>query len=449
MIPGSDYNNALPASTASRSGTTCGPRAYALAHPDEPQRTLEPAFGEASPGPGGGAVAVSVPDSSRAIATVLAFFAAAMVALLAIYLALTIPGAWFGAARTKHFDAKSLAVVAGRGSLEGETLTIAPADASGAVIVTVNATLSARDYPGIAWHVAGLPDGTDARLLWRSEFRPGRTFNLPIPTEGDRLAPVVASRDPNWIGPINGIALALRLPAAESVRMAGVSADPLTLTTQLAGRIRDWTTLETWTGASINAVAGGADLQELPLPALLGLAAAFAVVAALAIAIWRPHWIGAGLPLALVFMFACAWFVLDARWQWNLARQLAVTAEAYAGKDWRAKHVAAEDGALFEFIETVRAKFSTTPARVFMIAEVPYFRGRGAYHLYPHNVYSDLRRNAIPAASAMRPGDYLVVYRRRGVQYDAAQGMLRWDGGPPVAAEPLVVLPGAAAFRIR
>ena len=35
------------------------------------------------------------------------------------------------------------------------------------------------------------------------------------------------------------------------------------------------------------------------------------------------------------------------------------------------------------------------------------------------------------------------------IQFDAAQGMLRWDGGAPIAAEALVVEPGAALFRIR
>ena len=48
---------------------------------------------------------------------------------------------------------------------------------------------------------------------------------------------------------------------------------------QLAGRFRDWTTFEPWSGASINTVVGGADLQELPLPVLLGLAAMLAVAA--------------------------------------------------------------------------------------------------------------------------------------------------------------------------
>ena len=130
-------------------------------------------------------------------------------------------------------------------------------------------------------------------------------------------------------------------------------------------------------------------------------------------------------------------------------RSLAVTADKYAGKDWRAKHLAAEDGPLFEFIEKVRAKLPERPARVFVAAEAHYFRGRGAYHLYPYNVYFDPWTNTLPSSTQMHSGDYVVVYQRRGVQYDAAQGLLKWDGNPAIAAEPLVVEPGAALFRIR
>jgi hypothetical protein len=419
-----------------------------LAHPDESQRPLGEAAGDAHAAAGDGSAA-SISDSPRAILLVFGCFVVAFVALLAIYLSLTGPGAWLGSAAPRNIDAKTLAIAVGNGSMDGDTLVVAPADATGTIILTITAPISSATYNGVAWHATGIPAGTEARLLWRSEVRPGRTFSLVIPTEADRLAPVVASRDLNWIGPLNGIALALHLPTTEPVRISGVTLDPMNLRTQLAGRLRDWTTFEAWSGASINTVVGGADLQELPLPVLLGLAAMLATLFSVLIAYRRPRWFGAGLPIALAAMFLAAWLVLDARWQWNLAQQVGVTARTYAGLDWREKHVAAEDGALFEFIEKARAKLPPPPARVFMVADAHYFRGRGAYHLYPYNVYFNPWVNEIPPASLMHPGDFIAVYQRRGIQFDAAQRMLRWDGGPPVAAELLVVEPGAALFRLR
>jgi hypothetical protein len=49
----------------------------------------------------------------------------------------------------------------------------------------------------------------------------------------------------------------------------------------------------------------------------------------------------------------------------------------------------------------------------------------------------------------LRPGDYIVVYQRRGVQYDPAQRRLRWDSSATVDAALLLVDTGAALFRIR
>src|SRR5207244_10369124 len=59
----------------------------------------------------------------------------------------------------------------------------------------------------------------------------------------------------------------------------------------------------------------------------------------------------------------------------------------YAGKDSRNKHLAADDGTLYAFIEKVRGVLPQSPARVFVIADEHYYRGRAAFHLYPQNVW--------------------------------------------------------------
>jgi len=51
----------------------------------------------------------------------------------------------------------------------------------------------------------------------------------------------------------------------------------------------------------------------------------------------------------------------------------------------------------------------------------------------------------MPPPSALRAGDYLVVYQRRGVQYNATEKKLRWGDGASVAAEVLHVEPGFGA----
>ena len=215
----------------------------------------------------------------------------------------------------------------------------------------------------------------------------------------------------------------------------------------LADRAREWLAFEPWTGESIDNVAGGADLQDLPLPAVI-----VAVIGVTLLLLLVPVLVRRGslsfLPAALVGLFAGGWLLLDGRYTVNLARQAASTVARYGGLDWRDKHRAAEDGELFEFVERARDALPKDPARIFVAAEAHYFRGRGAYHLYPHNVFYDPLRDVLPRADQLRSGDWVLIYRRRGAQYDPAARRLRWDGGPPVPAELMLTGNGAALFRV-
>ena len=284
-------------------------------------------------------------------------------------------------------------------------------------------------------------------LLWRNDYAPAKLNSLPLTVASGRLLQISPAKDPNWIGRIRGIALVIQGPLPNPVRIRGVVAKPMGAVELAGDRIREWLTFEGFTGTSINSVTGGADVQDLPLPVLLATAVALAGLAWFGLA--RVTLRTAALPAVLAMLFVAAWLVQDARWAWDLARQAYQSARIYAGRDARARHLAAEDGALFAFIEAVRAKLPPAPARVFMVADAHYYRGRGAYHLYPHNVHFEPYQNVIPASSMLRPGDYFVVYQRHGVQFDPGAQLLRWDGGAPVAAELLLSEPGAALFRIR
>jgi hypothetical protein len=197
----------------------------------------------------------------------------------------------------------------------------------------------------------------------------------------------------------------------------------------------------------MSTITGGAIVQDLPLPFLL--AAAGPLAAGLSLLLLRKVPRPSPFPLVVGAIFVTAWLLCDLRWEWNLARQALATQQQYGGKDWREKHLAAEDGPLFDVIEKVRGKLPPPPARVFVAAEAHYFRDRAAYHLYPHNVLFDPYRDTLPPAGALRAGDYFVVYLRRGVQYDPSAQRLRFPDGATLAAEMLLAERGAALFAIK
>lgn len=365
-----------------------------------------------------------------------------------VYLAISVQGPWLSGAATLHWTPRELLVTEGSAQLGPEGLAVRAIDAMRPVRIAVTTSLRATDYPVIAWETSDVADDLEVAVLWQNEYEPGRVFNQRVAVEAGRVQPVSLAQNSKWIGRINGIALAVKGNFRESIIVRGATAKTISPREVLGDRVGEWLRFEPWNGASINTLIGGADTQDLPMPFAFAAMFALAVLIYIALARWRPRWVGGWRPAVIGAMFLVAWLALDARWLSNLARQVGVTAELYAGKSWRERHLAADDRAVFAFIEKVREKLPPPPARVFVVADEHYFRDRSAYHLYPYNVFFDPWQNTMPPAPAVRSGDFLVVYRRRGVEYDAAQQRLRWDGGPPVAAELLLADAGAAMFRI-
>jgi len=395
------------------------------------------------------AAATATPAAAGPRPFVVASWLLAVSALLciALYLTLSVKGGWFTSAPTLRSIASDLVVNRGNSQLRPDGLALLTPDASGTSIISVKTALRSSDYPVVAWDTLGVPDSVEVALLWQNNYEPGRIFNRRLETEAGRVQPYLLENDPNWKGVISGLALGFKGSFSEPIIIRGVTVKTLSAREVLGDRVREWLTFEPWTGSTINTVLGGADVQDLPISFSFAIIVALAGLLFAALSRWRPNWVGTAGALVVGGMFVAAWVLVDARWQWNLLRQAAITADRYGGLSWRERHLAAEDGMVFAFIEKVRAKLPPPPVRVFMVGDEHYFRDRGAYHLYPYNVFFNPWVNAMPPPSAVRPGDYMVVFQRRGVQYDPAGKLLRWDGNAPLAAELLLSEGGAALFR--
>ena len=375
--------------------------------------------------------------------------AAAIVVVLLGYLAFTVPASWFPSSTLKQWGVRDMTLPRGIGGAVNGEFIVSATDASGQAYVAIVTDLRARDYAAITWDARNVPADADVHFLWRTDYAPRKIFSAPVTVEAGRLLPVVLANDAGWLGHVTGIGLAIRGTLVQPFAISGVAAKPSGAVGILQDRAREWLGFERWKGTSINTIIGGDDVQQLPLPLLL---AASIGIAGAAMLLWRRFRGSFGMAdaaLAIAIMFAASWFVLDARWTWNLARQAQATVAQYGGKDWRGKHLAAEDGPLFEFVEKARAEMPATPARIFVASEADYFRERAAFHLYPHNVYAEPRANTLPTSNLLKPGDWMLVYQRRGVQFDPTAGKLRWDGGAPVSAQLKLRGEGAALFLIQ
>ena len=378
-----------------------------------------------------------------------AIFGIALLLCVIGYLGAAVPGAWFPRAETKSWAATNLVMVRGSGSLVGDELVVTAPDATGTTIISLTAQFRSSQFPAIAWIGADFPERAKVTMLWKSDYLPGQVNVAPVDVEAGRLRPVQVIGTRRWIGNITGLALTVQGPLATPLRIRGVIAKPMGALDALHDRAAEWLAFEGWTGTSINSLVGGADVQDLPLPLLLAAAFALATAMAYALGRWRPRDFGPGIAGMIAGAFLLAWLAQDARWTWNLARQVAETASRYGGKDSREKNLAAEDGAVYAFIEKARAVLPQAPVRIFVVADAPYFRGRAAYHLYPHNVYADVLGAAPAPATAIRSGDWVLVWQHPGVRYDPAQHTLHWDGHEAIPADAKLVSDGGALFVVQ
>lgn len=377
----------------------------------------------------------------------LAATAAAVALVCGTYLAFSVPNAWFPGVDALSWSAEKLVLVRGSGTRTPAEIIVSRPGPDGTTLLSLDTDFRADQYPGIAWSGIDLPEPRGVRLLWRSDVAPARMNSVPLTIESGRPMLAVLAREPYWLGRIKGLALLVEAPLAKPMRISGVVAKPMGAMDVIRDRVAEWLAFEPWTGTSIQSVTGGADVQRLPLPVFV--AALVAVASAVWCGLWyRRQAARACVPLALAVIFLSGWAAVDIRWTWNVARQAAVTRARYGGMDWYEKHLAAEDGELFAFVDRARAALPAEPARIFVAAQSPYFRARAAYHLYPHNVFYDPLYDAMPQRDWLRRGDWILVYKRPGVQYDAANQRLKWDGNAPVEAEVKAVAPGAALFLV-
>lgn len=376
-------------------------------------------------------------------------FVVALALCLLAYLLVAVPGSWFPSASPVAIGVRDLSVSRGTAKIVGDELVVSGTDPSGIAIVSAVTDLRSSDYAVIQWIGIDFPDDAQVALLWQSDYAPGAINTLPVKIESGRPQPVAVLKEPKWIGRIKGLALVVRGRLPQPLLIRGVVAKPMGAGEMLGDRAREWLAFEGWTGTSINTVTGGADIQGLPLPLLLAASIGLATGAVALVRRFRPQRVTRNVAFVLVGFFLVAWWVLDARWTYNLGRQVAATRAIFGGKSWEEKRLANDDGPLFAFVQKALAVLPPSPARIFVVADAHYFRGRAAYHLYPHNVYFDPRANTMPPASALKPGDWLLVYQRRGVQYDASQQRLRWDDTQTVGAEIMLAGQGSALFRIK
>lgn len=372
------------------------------------------------------------------LVTPLLFLVSAFILLLAS-LQYYWPGKWWSNAEALGWNGEALALVKGQGHGGQGRLTIEGVDKSGVAHVSLSPTaFRAEDYPVVRWSILGARPKAKVEFMWRTA--PNRVFARQLEWEGNSVAPLRMAEDTNWRGEVRELMLMVHPPLDEPLIIEAVKLEPFS---PLGTLWREWFGAEPWLGTSINFVGGNIDRQWLaPLPFVtvaLGLAL---------LVYWLLVWRKVLAPdvrmlWALVFI---AWFALDMRWQFDLWHKLGLTQQRYAGKSWEAKHLAARDGSLFDLMQQIKTRLPSTTSRVFLFADDEYMRMRGAYHLYPFNVFSG--RDLLPAGK-FRSGDFIIILGKDEVGFDTPHNLLTWEPKQRLTADLLLLAANNVLLKVR
>jgi len=375
------------------------------------------------------------------LAAPLLLFASALILSL-VYLHYNWTGKWISNAKPLSWNGAALTLIKGQGYSDQGKLVIKGLTDQGIAVASLSPpAFQAKDYPTIIWSVSGATPSVEMEFLWRTAEN--RVFVRPLVWAANILEPLEIAEDENWHGQIIDLAIIVKGTLAAPILVTGVSLESASLPKALPNMVKKWFALERWQGTSINFVDG--DVIDKKIPPVLAIAAiillALALNLILAVAKIMP--LNIAMVWGLVFL---GWFILDVRWQTNLFQQLELTYQQFSGKTWEDKHLAAEDGALFDFMRKVKAKLPPATARILYFSDDAYTRGKGAYYLYPHNV---LVRNDLPPALQIKNGDYIALFAKKSVKYDRSHQLLMWGDGQSLKVDLLFLAEGNALFKVR
>ena len=302
------------------------------------------------------------PDVGREIARAAMLFGASLLLCLVAYVALTVPGKLVSGRRPQGVDrARPRADARERRRSTAMQLVVTAIDASGLALVTLNTNFRSSDYPAIAWTATGVSE--QSRRAAALELRLRRrhaSIRCRSTVASGRLLPVVA-RQRSELGRAASPASRWRSAARCRSRCASPAssrnrwAPSRSLRDRVArvARLRELERVVDQHGDRRRRGAGtapaapargrapprrGALVRRRPSP--------------------RGHRrVAVGPGSAVRHRLDRARSALDVESRAAGRRDGA----AYAGKDWRERHLAAEDGPLFAFIEKVRAKLPATP----------------------------------------------------------------------------------------
>ncbi len=252
-----------------------------------------------------------------------------------------------------------------------------------------------------------------------------------------------------WSGDITSLGVMVAGRPGATVTFQDVSLLPATLGTLLQSVYSDWTAFRPWQHSSVNTHKGtGSDNPSFyPVVVVAAFLALCIMAYGLILLFFRARasfdW------RVMASLFLIGWLGLDLIWQGKLFRQLALTHKTFSGMDSQEKLAVGIDGELVKFMAEVKQELDATDSRIFVSSSVDYMGMRGAYYLYPFNVYWERRGPELPQSKYVHSGDYIVVVQPADTSFDTATGKLLSSHDTSLSVEPILSHRLGSLYRVK
>ena len=365
-----------------------------------------------------------------------------------IFLFLDSAGRGSSRALGKSWDPGEMRVVAGHGAKSGGGLFLV-LNQAGQGIVEVASKSEKLDELSVL-HVT-LNEGSAAdglMVAWRTKLSREKLLHYRVAAAPAGSLWLSMKDVPGWEGIATSIGLVFLGPPGARVEIRSVELLAPVFPYNAQALLSDWTDFAAWKLHSINAHPGvnSSGNSHYPVP----FAAAVLVVSILVYLsgffILRRK---VNIELRVVaIMFLICWIALDMIWQARLLRQLDATREAFAGKTPSEKRVEGRDANLFGFISRVREEIGPGHPRVFVTSSNDYTGMRGAYFLYPLNVYWQRKPPSLPLAESITRGDFIVLLKPTQLFYDSPSSTIQYGDKSRLSVRRILSTPTGDLFQV-
>ncbi len=366
--------------------------------------------------------------------TLLSLLLGALALLAGLLLFFSEPGAKNNTVPVITLGANNAKVILGEATFDHEGLQLVLNAAGLGVISFTDKKIAAKAYPFLHLAIEGPAKDVDVWFTWSTDEAHENHHGFVPQNRLWRSMWLATQEMEGWTKNISPLTMAVVGKAGATIRIKELALFPPSPLRQLQAVVSDLTGYVPWNRAAMNSHTGVTPVASFyPTILVVALLLLSLLAYGFLLLIFRSKVRFSWRVVALIFL-AC-WISLDMFWQKTLLHQVVDTYRTFSGKSPHEKLLAGPDANLYAFVTQVIPLVSPKDARIFVSSSDIYLGQRGAYFLYPFNVFWPGPNAEFPPDYWLRSGDLVLLVYPTTLRFDTATNKLALSANSAISAE--------------